>query len=187
MKTNYYYDQEFTRIDCLAPGEYEQCRFEHCVFFEKDLSKMQFIDCHFEHCNFSMARLNKTLFREAFFKHCKMLGLQFNTCEPFGLSVSFAHCQLDHSSFYQSKLKQTIFDHCNLSAVDFTEADLTQAVFAHCDLSQARFERSQLSQADFRTAQHYQINPNLNTLKKAKFSLDGVAGLLAEWEIVLAP
>ncbi|MGG7552401.1 pentapeptide repeat-containing protein [Chryseobacterium arthrosphaerae] len=51
---------------------------------------MSFSDCDFIGCNLSMAKLASTAFRNAFFKECKMLGLQFNDCNGFGLSFRFA-------------------------------------------------------------------------------------------------
>jgi fluoroquinolone resistance protein len=34
-------------------------------------------------------------------------------------------------------------------------------------------------------ADNYNINPETNTLKKAKFSLEGVKGLLGEYDLVI--
>ena len=42
-----------------------------------------------------------------------------------------------------------------------------------------------LEKADFRTAKNYSIDPEQNRLKKAKFSLSGVVGLLRKYDIVV--
>jgi uncharacterized protein YjbI with pentapeptide repeats len=114
-----------------------------------------------------------------------MLGLQFEYCNPFGLLLSFTDCTLNHSSFFQNKLKKTHFSGTQLQEVDFTETDLTAASFHKCDLKRAIFESSTLIKADFRTATNYTINPQKNRVKKAKFALNGLPGLLEEFNLVI--
>ena len=117
------------------------------------------------------------------FKDCKMLGLRFDSCNPFGLSFSFDGCQLNHSSFYKTKIKKTVFSNSQLQETDFAEADLTGAVFDNCDLMNAVFDRTLLEKADLRTSYNYTIDPETNRLKKAKFSVSSIAGLLAKYDI----
>jgi uncharacterized protein YjbI with pentapeptide repeats len=62
---------------------------------------------------------------------------------------------------------------------------LTQAVFNNCNLELASFDRTLLEKADFRSSYNYVINPETNKIKKAKFSLLGVAGLLEKYDIVI--
>jgi uncharacterized protein YjbI with pentapeptide repeats len=112
-----------------------------------------------------------------------MLGLHFEDCNPFGLSVSFQNCNLSHSSFYQNKLKKTKIENSKLHEVDFTECDLTGSVFDNCDLMNATFDRTNLEKADFRTSFNYSISPETNRIKKARFSLSGIAGLLDKYDI----
>lgn len=183
MKEIYFQDQTFDRIDTLANGEYENCIFNSCEFADLDLSGLIFIDCTFEGCNLSLAKLNKTAFRDVVFRDCKMLGLRFDSCNPFGLSFSFEGCLVSHSSFYKTKIGKVVFKNCQLHEVDFAEADLTKAVFDGCDLMLAVFDRTILEKADLRTARHYSIDPENNRLKKARFSIFGVSGLLDKYEI----
>jgi fluoroquinolone resistance protein len=56
-------------------------------------------------------------------------------------------------------------------------------VFDNCDLSKASFDNTILEKADFRTAFNYSINPESNKIKKAKFSVSGIAGLLDKYDI----
>jgi len=65
------------------------------------------------------------------------------------------------------------------------EADLTNSVFTNCDLAGTVFENTILVKADFRTSYNYSINPETNKIKKAKFSILGVAGLLDRYDIVV--
>jgi hypothetical protein len=50
-------------------------------------------------------------------------------------------------------------------------------------LTDALFDRSVLEKADFTSAVHYRIDPNINQIKKAKFSLEGLPGLLSAYQI----
>ena len=67
--------------------------------------------------------------------------------------------------------------------MDFTEADLNNASFDNCDLIGAKFEKTNLEKADLSTSFNYSIDPELNRIKKAKFSIDGIAGLLDKYDI----
>ena len=176
-------DQTFNREDLPVKGEYENCIFNGCDFADKDLSDYKFIDCFFNGCNLSLAKINQTMFRDIKFKDCKMLGLRFDTSNEFGLSFSFDGCQLNHSSFYQTKIKKTIFKNSHLQETDFAEADLTSSVFDNCNLIQAVFDHTILEKSDFRTSYNYSIDPEINRIKKAKFSISGITGLLDKYDI----
>jgi uncharacterized protein YjbI with pentapeptide repeats len=112
-----------------------------------------------------------------------MLGLQFKDCSEFGLSFSFDNCLLDHSSFFKIKLKKTVFKNSQLHEVDFTECDLTSSFFDGCDLANAIFNNTILEKVDFRTSFNYSLDPEINKIKKAKFSLAGTVGLLVKYDI----
>lgn len=81
------------------------------------------------------------------------------------------------------KMKKTRFNKCSLQEADFTETDLSAAVFDNCDLSRAVFSNTILEKADMRTAFNYSIDPERNHLKKARFTLAGVTGLLDRYDI----
>lgn len=176
-------EKTFDRSDVPSKGDYENCIFNGCDFGDKDLSEFKFTDCLFKGCNLSLAKLNNTVFRDVKFKDCKMLGLRFDTCNDFGLSFAFDTCQLNHSSFYKLKIKKTVFINSQLQEVDFVGSDLTSAVFDHCNLAQATFEHTLLEKADFRTSYNYSFDPELNRIKKAKFSIQSIAGLLDKYDI----
>ena len=112
-----------------------------------------------------------------------MLGLRFENCNAFGLSFSFDNCQLNHSSFYKTKIKRTVFKNSQLHEVDFTACDLTNTLFDNCDLKGAIFENTNIEKADFRTSCNYSLDPEINRIKKAKFSISGVSGLLDKYDI----
>ena len=176
--------QDFTQ-NPLPHGEYDNCIFNNCNFGDQDLSGFKFVECEFNFCNLSLTKLNDTALRDIKFKECKMLGLRFEDANPFGLSLSFDTCQLNHSSFYGITLKKTFFKNCQLQETDFTECNLTASLFDKSDLSGAVFNRTNLEKADLRTAENYSIDPETNRLKKAKFSLYGISGLLDRHDIII--
>jgi fluoroquinolone resistance protein len=170
-------------INPLAKGEYENCMFTNSSFLNADLADILFVECEFENCDLSMAKLTNTTLRDIKFKNCKLLGLRFDDCNEFGLSFFFENCNCSHASFFRTKLKKTIFSNLKLHDVDFTECDLTGSVFVNCDLAGALFDKTLLEKADFRTAFNFLIDPERNRIKKAKFSLAGIAGLLHKYDI----
>lgn len=179
----YLSDHTFSKIRALEKGEYENCVFKNCDFAEQSLAEYSFVECEFIACNLSLIKLYKTTFRDVVFQECKMLGLRFETCNPFGLSFSFDGCQLNHASFYKTKIANTVFKNCSLQETDFSESDISNAVFDECNLQNAVFENTNLAHADLRTSYNFSIDPETNSIKKAKFSLPGVLGLLHKHDI----
>ena len=68
---------------------------------------------------------------------------------------------------------------------DLSNSDLTNCSLAGCDLGAAVFDGTTLEGADFRGALHYSIDPSANKVRKARFSLDGLAGLLDRTGIII--
>jgi uncharacterized protein YjbI with pentapeptide repeats len=189
MERIYEQDKKFDGIDYtikqLPTGDYENCSFTNCNFSETNLSKITFIDCVFDNCNLSAANINGTSFQETSFTNCKMMGLRFEDCNQFLLTVTFINCTLNFSTFYKVKLKNTRFSNCSMQEVDFTEADLTAADLDNCNLLLAVFDNTILEKADLRTAINFSIDPERNKLKKAKFSATALSGLLHKYDLTI--
>ncbi|MCG6915387.1 pentapeptide repeat-containing protein, partial [bacterium BMS3Abin03] len=66
---------------------------------------------------------------------------------------------------------------------DFSECDLSSSVFENCDLARAIFANSVIEKADFRTSYNFSIDPEINRIKKDKFSSSNVIGLLDKYDI----
>ena len=183
----YISEQSFVNIDFtqkpLPMGEYETCTFVNCNFFSADLSNIEFSECVFQTCNLSSANLTQTALRDVRFKDCKLVGVHFEDCNDFLFAVSFDDCVLKLASFYKLSLKKTQFKHCRLQEVDFTQADVSGSVFEGCDLLQAIFDNTVVEKVDFRTAFNYSLDPERNPIKKAKFSREGIVGLLDKYDI----
>jgi len=182
-------DKVFTKEDftitALPKGEYDNCTFVDCIFDNADISAITFTECVFERCNLSMAKVKHTALKNVEFSSCKMLGFNFNYCDPFLLEVSFDDCILHLASFYNLKLKNTRFINCDLRETDFSDADITSAIFDGSDLKQAVFQDTVMEKADFRAALNFSIDPEMNRMKGAKFSREGIAGLLDKHQIII--
>lgn len=181
MHEKQFQDEVFENATALVVAAYDNCVFKSCDFSEATFSGIQFSHCVFEHCNLSLAQLDQTAFQVVTFKGCKLLGLLFYTCQSLGFSVAFKYCQMQHASFYNMKLKKTPFLSCSLQEVDFTNADLSQAIFDDCDLTMAMFDATTLDKADLSTAYNFTIDPEQNSIKNAKFSRNGLEGLLLKY------
>ena len=132
-----------------------------------------------------MAVLTKATLNNVQFNDCKLLGLHLEHCNKFLLSVSFRNCILDLSCFFRLNLKKTQFINCSLKEADFSATDVSGSIFTGCDLSGAVFDATNLEKADLRSSLNYTIDPEKNKIKKAKFSVHGLAGLLDKYDIVV--
>ena len=87
------------------------------------------------------------------------------------------------SVFSDLDLKDIKFNNCQITDCDFFNTNLKHAKFNDCDLKESRFQNANLSFASFETAKNYSIDPNQNILKKTKFSIPEVIGLLDTLDI----
>lgn len=170
------------------PDEWSLHEFEKCTFRKIDLSgasfvKSNFINCHFDECNLSKVNVGFTKFDEVAFVKCRLAHVDFGHCNAFGFSVSFQACNLDFTVFLNRNLKKIRFDTCSMKEAHFLRCDMTGAVFVECDLELAKFGENNLSQADFTSSYNIRLNPDDNKLKKAKFSLRHLPGLLSKYDL----
>ncbi|HTE26717.1 pentapeptide repeat-containing protein [Flavitalea sp.] len=189
MSENYFEDDQFDSVDFttrpFVKGEYENCRFINCNFANMDLSNVQFIECEFTGCNISMTKITGATLNTVKFKESKIIGINFENCNDFLFSVEFENCILNFSSFYKRVMKKTLFKDCTLHEVDFTDTDLSGSSFIKCDFHKAKFENTNLEKADLRSSFNYALDPDINKIRKAKFSIEGVVGLLHKYDIVV--
>ena len=83
------------------------------------------------------------------------------------------------------KIRKAIFKNCSLVETDFSQAQLIEADFSESDLRRAVFQQTNLEKANFNSAKDYSIDPENNNIKKAKFSVPGIFGLLEKYNIVI--
>jgi fluoroquinolone resistance protein len=165
----------------LANTIYTNCIFNYCNFSKTDISYATFEDCIFNTCIFSETLVNNTKFKNIIFNETKMMGFNFTNCKEFLFELVFKNCPLDYAIFMDKKMRNTIFTNCSLKEVDFSRSDLTMASFSNCNLENAIFDNTILEKADCRTAFNFNIDPQQNKLKKAKFSNLGLSGLLSKY------
>lgn len=165
--------------------EFECCTFNNCDFSSCTFIAVTFIDCTFNDCVFSGAKINYVAFRTVFFNRCKIEDVNFAMCDKLIFEIHFKECILDFSKFYTLKIKGTTFVDCSIIAVDFMATDLTQVVFENCDLYRSEFSKAIANKANFKTSYNYTIDPTKTKIKKAVFSLAGLKGLLAKYDIVV--
>ncbi|MEO5996059.1 MAG: pentapeptide repeat-containing protein [Chitinophagaceae bacterium] len=169
----------------MCNSEYVSCQFISCNFSNSDLSDSEFMDCIFDSCNLSLAKVLNTKIKNIQFIKCKITGIDFSVCNDFLFSCRFKECIIGYCTFWSRKLKKTIFKDCSLKDSDFSEADLTGTQFNNCDLLNSIFRNTILEKVDFRSSFNYSINPELNNIKKAKFSIQGLPGLLSKYDIII--
>ncbi len=189
MNKTYITNKKFEKLDYsqtpLPKGDYENCIFFSCNFLNADVTNINFSECEFIGCNLSMMKIAKVVLRDVKFKDCKMLGVVFDNCNEFMFSLNFENCIANLCSFYKRGLKKVIFKNSALQEVDFTESDLSNAIFDNCDLTRAIFKNTILEKANFCTSYNFSIDPEINSIKKAKFSKEGIIGLLDKYDILV--
>ena len=180
-----FYGASFGARDIMY-NDYERCTFADCDFSACNFTGVAFIDCTFTRCNFNEAKINYVGLRNAFFDGCNFTGVNFAMVDALLLGIEFKSCRLDYAKFYTLKIKGTVFTDCSLIAADFMSADLTGALFDGCDLHKAVFLDTIAIRADFTTSYNYAMDPERNKLRRARFSKEGLKGLLEKHEIVVA-
>jgi uncharacterized protein YjbI with pentapeptide repeats len=163
--------------------EFENCSFKNCNFSGAILNAAAFIECSFAGCDLSMMRLPDCRMNGVTFKGCKMLGVNFSECVDFLFAIGLADCMADYSSYVRKKMTKMLFAGTSLKGADFTGADLSGAEFPGCNLEDAVFAATICREADFSTAVNYIIDPEQNSIRRAKFSTAGLTGLLAKYTI----
>lgn len=156
--------------------EFENHDFVNCIF--PNLSGAVFRDCHFINCNLSNLKTTGSLIQNCLFRDCKLLGVNFSDSKEFGFEVHFESCNLDYTSFDRKKLHKSSFKNCKIHSGNFTEADLSKCRFSNCDLYDTLFSGTNLSTVDLSSCVNMIIDPELNNITKATFSLHSLPGLL---------
>lgn len=179
-----YKSEDFSK-KVLDNSTFTHCTFNHCNFSECFLRNSKFCFCTFVDCNLSLIKIEGTRLQEVQFQECKIVGVEFFKCEKLFFSVCFKNCLLHYCNFsdlpmkngrfHGSKLKENHFTNTCLIGADFSGVDLTGTIFHNCDLSKA----------DFSTAVHYNIDPQTNKIKHAKFSLPEAIGLLRAFDVTI--
>jgi len=179
-----YEEEEITQLKGpLKEGRYIHCLFFNCVFDHENFSDYQFIDCRFQDCLFNVVNIERTKLQNTEFAECKLIGIDFPLTYPLIftpkfsnssiISCIFSHMHIKGISFKQSRLNDCYFQDTKLHNCNFCECDFEGTIFQQCDLTGSNFNE----------AKNYQIDPQLNTLNKCKFSTPEVLSLLDFFKI----
>ncbi len=168
----------------MEQAEYEGVEFVQCTF--PPVVTTHFIDCVFNNCNFSNSRFNGNMLQNVVFKDCKLTGTNFTGARDFGLELHFIQCILDYSSFDRKKLGQGTITGCRAQGANFTQADLSKCRLADNDFLDAVFDGTNLSGTDLSTCRNFIIDPEKNNIRKARFELAGLPGLLQKYQIIVS-
>jgi uncharacterized protein YjbI with pentapeptide repeats len=192
--------------------EYENETFRNVVVKDEVLENLQFYDCTFIKCDFSSTVFKNTVFRSCLFEECDLglvrvdgsvfKGVAFVNSKVIGVnwanaswgrkslsqllkSIDFRGCVLNYSSFFGLVLEKIEIVNCIAHEVDFSGTNLKEANLRGTDFEKSIFRQTNLEKADLVKAKNYMIPPDVNTLKKTKFSLPEAMALLYSMDIVL--
>ena len=183
------YDQTYTNhqftVDDLIEADFESCTFINCIFTGKDLTAARFEDCDFNQCDLSNVKITRCGFRNIQFYECKLIGLHFDQVNRIGFEVAFRKCKLNHSSFFELDLKNSSFDHCDLNGVDFVSSDLSNCLLTNCDFTEALFDQTKLVGADLSGSINIRLNPDINSIDKARLPREEALFLLDKYNLEL--
>jgi uncharacterized protein YjbI with pentapeptide repeats len=188
-----YTDQTFEGVRCergeIDSSEFHGCTFRRCSFVESVFRRCRFVDCTFMHSDLSLVQLPGSVFRSVRFEESKLVGVDWTQADWSGVWLGdppeFHACTLSHATFIGLNLHGIQFKGCAAVEVDFREADLSSAAFGGTDLSGSLFQDTKLSKADLSEACNYDIAPEKNDLRGAKFSLPEAMSLLYNLDIEL--
>ncbi len=179
-----YKSNDFSK-QIMSEQSFMACEFHNCNFTESTLWNAKFVNCVFKGCNISLVKMDGCRFQDVRFIDCKLVGADFFKCDKPFFSVQFTHSILHYCNFSDLNLKGISFAECKLKECHFTNSGLVGASFKDSDLLGTIFHNSDLSKADFSSAINYDIDPQTNKIKKAKFSLPEAAALLRGFDIHL--
>lgn len=168
-------DTKFSSVDFskynIAGCLFENCFFESCRFNEITLNKCTFNSCVFSECEIVLTKFANTTLNEAAFLNCKLTGVNLSDCNDFGLSLEFNGSILDYVVISGKKLKKTDFTACRINNSDFTDIDFKESDFSETIFENTAFRNCNLEKCDFRTSSGYEIDPALNVIRNARFTL----------------
>lgn len=130
-------------------------------------------------------KLEGCRFQDIKFIDCKIIGAEFFKCEKTFFSASFKNCLMQYCNFSDLNMKNSTFNGSKLKDSYFTNTLLNGANFNDVDLEGTIFHNCDLRKADFSSATQYDIDPQANKIKKAKFSLPDAIGLLRGFDITI--
>ena len=182
-------EEEITGIDCsnqdVSGIVCRDCTFVDCNFENAKLSKAQLSDCLFKGCNFSNVKLYDAKLSGVDFVDCKLAGVDFTHCNQLLFSINIKHSKAAYCNFLGLEMAGIQLTGSELTECVFEGTNLTRADLSQSNLRGALFERTNLESADLRGALHYQIDPQLCRVRKARFSYPEALSLLKGFGVII--
>ncbi|MGE5439275.1 MAG: pentapeptide repeat-containing protein [Bacteroidota bacterium] len=166
----------------LKDTEFTDCAFEKMNFEKTRFKYVRFENCTFNKCNLGLIKITGCRFIDCKFTDCKLIGINWQEAEA-PIEIKMEKCKLDYSVFYGLDLRRIEITESFAKEVNFENADLSKGKFTGTDFSLSKFKNTNLSFADLREAANYDINPEFNKIKKAKFSMPEAMTLLQCFDI----
>lgn len=190
----FYEDQTFKGMvlenDEVREITFQDCTFENCSFKETTVRSCKFSHCSFKNCDLSLMKVDGSTFKDTNFEDSKVIGVNWVKAswgrkEIVHLiqTIDFRRCVLNYSTFMGLDLEKMTLRKCIARDVDFSEANLKGADCRFTDFENSQFRHTDLSGVDFCGATNYFIQPHLNTIKQARFSLPEAMSLLYNLDI----
>jgi uncharacterized protein YjbI with pentapeptide repeats len=165
--------------------EFVGCTFERCRFVGSVFEQCRFDGAVFRDCDLSVIKLPNTSLVDVRFEGCKLIGVDWTAVSTRFLRMSFDRCLLSNSTFARMDLQGLVLVACTCHDCDFLGANLARATCHNTDFAKSRFVQANLSKADFTGATRYLIDPTMNTVKGAIFSLPEAVSLLRGLGVVI--
>ena len=186
-----HFDENFTSLayenQKFENKRFENCKFSKCDFNNATFINCKFVDCDFASCNLASIDVSLSSFNDVSFEDCKLIGVNWTQAKwpqiKLASPLQFYRCNMSHSSFYALELREIIIEACKAHDVDFRDGDFSNGSFADTDLKESAFMHTHLKSVNFINAINYRINPNENTINKAKFSMPDAVNLLYGFDI----
>ncbi|WP_164545590.1 pentapeptide repeat-containing protein [Paenibacillus albus] len=181
-------DMVFSKEELIGVKFYD-CTFTKCDFSETVFDECRFSDCTFASCDLSMIKLLDSSISQASFKQCKLVGVDWTEASWSRIVVPgtlrFDECVLNHSTFIGLALPKSVIIGCTARNVDFRETNLQESNMTATNFAESLFSDTNLAGADLSHALNYAIDPSVNRISKAKFTLPEAISLLYSMDIEL--
>lgn len=189
FEKEFYQDLKFSQGEFseqeLKDTEFTGCSFEKINFEKTKFKYVRFEGCTFNKCNMSLIKITGSRFIDCTFKDSKMIGINWQEAEG-PIEIVMQSCTLDYSVFYGLDLRRVEITDSMAKEVNFENADLSKGKFNGTDFYLSKFKNTNLSFADMRDSKNYDINPEFNRIKKARFSMPEAMTLLQCFDIEIS-
>ena len=168
---------------------YSECVFARCHFEDIALKDIVFSNCRFESCTFRNVDVSGLRMQNMALFECACIGIDWSEARRTGKLFPFFKeiraCTLKFNNFFRMKIAKLSVEDSSLLDCAFMECDLSGSVFRNVDFQDTTFQECDLAKADFREARNYRINTTSNRVRKARFSLPEVVGLLDNLDVII--